>query len=173
MNRASKEQFVEELKELFIGKESVVLTDYQGLTVAQMYELRRDFDKVGAGYKVVKNTLAKLAIAGTDYEFLGEGLKGTIGVAYSDDPVAPAKVLAEAGKKFDKLTIKMGYLSGKRIEASDLEALSKLPSIDALRGQLLSVFNAPATKFVGVLAAGPRDFVGVLNARMQKLEEAA
>ena len=84
-----------------------------------------------------------------------------------------SKVLAEAGKKFENLTVKMGYLSGKRIEASDLEALSKLPSIDALRGQLLSVFNAPATKFVGVLAAGPRDLVGVLNARTQALGEAA
>jgi len=169
MDRTAKEQVVSELKELILGKTSVVLTDYQGMTIGEMYELRREFDKVGVGYRVVKNTLAKRAIAGTDYEFLAAGLVGTVGVAFSDDPVAPAKVLADFVKKSKSLEVKVGFLDGKQLAASDIEALSKLPSKDALRGQLLSVFNAPATKFVGVLAAGPRDFVGVLNARREAL----
>ncbi len=169
MDRAAKSSVVDELRELIVGKQSVVLTDYKGMSVADMYELRREFDKVGAGYRVVKNTLAKLAIAGTDYEFLGEALQGTVAIAYSDDPVAPAKVLADFGKKSKHLTVKVGFLDGKKLEPNQVEALSKLPSKDALRGQLLSVFNAPATKFVGVLAAGPRDFVGVLKARADKL----
>ena len=173
MHRTAKKQQIEELRELIVGKMSVVLTDYKGMTVAEMFALRREFDKVGAGYRVVKNTLAKLAVADTEYAFLGEALQGTIGIAYSDDPVAPAKVLADFAKKSKNLQVKLGYLDGKRLEASEVEALSKLPGKDQLRGQLLNLFNAPATKFVGVLAAGPRDFVGVLNARKEALEEAA
>lgn len=169
MDRAGKQQVVEDLKKLLVGKQSVVLTDYKGMSVAEMFDLRRKFDEVGAGYRVVKNTLCKLALAGTDYEFLAEGLQGTVAVAYSDDPVAPAKVLAEFRKTSKHLTVKMGFLDGKKLLAEQVDALAKLPSKDALRGQLLNVFNAPATKFVGVLAAGPRDFVGVLNARAESL----
>lgn len=171
MDRSSKQAVVDELKELIVGKTSVVLTDYKGLTVAQMYELRREFDKVGAGYRVVKNTLAKLAIKDTPYEFLSEELRGTIGIAYSDDAVAPAKVLAKFGQEFKNLTVKVGYLDGKKLQPEDLEALSKLPGKDELRAKLLSVFNAPATKLVGVFAAAPRDFVAVLNARAQAMGE--
>ena len=98
MHRTAKKQQIEELRELIVGKMSVVLTDYKGMTVAEMFALRREFDKVGAGYRVVKNTLAKLAVADTEYAFLGEALQGTIGIAYSDDPVAPAKVLADFAK---------------------------------------------------------------------------
>jgi large subunit ribosomal protein L10 len=169
MDRAAKEQLVSELKELIIGKSSVVLTDYKGMSVAEMFELRREFDKVGVGYRVVKNTLAKLALAGTDYEFLGAGLQGTVAVAYSEDPVAPAKVLADFAKKSKHLTVKLGFLDGKELRPEDLDALSKLPGKDQLRAKLLSVFNAPATKLVGVLAAGPRDFIGVLQARRAAL----
>ena len=171
MDRSGKEAAVEELKELLLGRQSVVLTDYNGLTVAQMYELRRAFDAAGAGYKVVKNTLCRLALAGTPMEFLGEELKGTIGIAYSDDPVAPAKVLAKLGKEMEKLTVKLGYLDGKKLLPNDLEALSLLPGKDELRAKLLSVFNAPGTQMVRVLAAGPRDFVSILNARRRALEE--
>jgi len=173
MYRSSKERLVSELRELIVGRASVVLTDYRGMTVEEMYELRRECDKVGAGYRVVKNTLAKLAIAGTPYEFLTEGFQGTVGITYSDDPVAPAKVLSLFGKKAQNLSIKLGFLDGKRLEPDDIDALAKLPGKDELRGQLLRVFNAPATKFVGVLAAGPRDFLGVLAARGDALGEAA
>lgn len=171
MSKTAKAEAIEELKELLIGRQSVVLTDYNGLTVAQMYELRRAFDAVGAGYKVVKNTLCRLALQGTPMEFLSEDLKGTVGVAFSDDPVAPAKVLAKMGKEMEKLTVKVGYLDGKKLLPEDLEALSKLPGKDELRAKLLSVFNAPGTQMVRVLAAGPRDFVSVLNARLRKMGE--
>ena len=172
MDRAAKEQLVAELREIIVGRSSVVLTDYKGMTVEEMYNLRRECDKAGASYRVVKNTLAKLAIADTPYEFLSEGFEGTVGIAYSDDPIAPAKVLTEFGKKSKSLELKLGFLDGKRLAPQDLEALSKLPGKDQLRAQLLRVFNAPATKFVGVLAAGPRDFLGVLAARQEALEAA-
>ncbi len=173
MDRSTKEQLVSELRELIVGRASVVLTDYRGMTVEQMYELRRECDKVGAGYRVVKNTLAKLAIAGTDYEFLGEAFQGTVGIAYSDDPVAPAKVLSGFGKKATELSIKLGYLDGNRLAPADIDALAKLPSKDELRGQLLRVFNAPASRLVRLLNALPQNMLGVLNARKDSLEDAA
>lgn len=172
MDRSAKEAQVAELKELLLGRSSVVLTNYAGMKVAEMYELRREFDKIGAGYRVVKNTLARLAIQGTEYEFLGKSLTGTIGVVFGDDPVATAKVLTEFTKKNQRLSVKLGFLGGKPLQAGALEALSRLPGKDQLRAQLLSTMKAPAQQFVGVLAAGPRNFVGVLNARKDKLAAA-
>ena len=169
MDRATKEQQVQELKDLLVGQSTVVLTDYRGMSVQEMFDLRRACDKEGVGYRVVKNTLAKLAVVGTDYDLLSEEFQGPVGVVFSEDAVAPAKVLAAALKDSKHLEIKVGYLDGKRLEPKDIDALSKLPSKDALRGQLLRVFNAPASKFVGVLAAAPRDFVGVLKARQSAL----
>jgi large subunit ribosomal protein L10 len=170
MDRAGKEQQVSELRELLNGKQSVVLTDYRGMSVQQMFDLRRACDKEGVGYRVFKNSLAKLAVAGTDFEILTEGLEGPVGWVYSEDAIAPARVLATFIKECEHLDIKLGYLNGKKLEASDINALSKLPSKDALKAQLLNVFNAPATKLVGVFAAGPRDFVGVLAARKNALD---
>jgi large subunit ribosomal protein L10 len=169
MNKAEKERQVEELKDLIVGKQTVLLTDYRGMTVGEMFDFRRACDQEGVGYRVVKNTLAKRAIEGTDYDLLVEALEGPVGVVYSDDAVAPAKVLAKFLKECQNLVVKIGYLDGKKLESRDIDALSKLPSKDELRAQLLSVMNAPATKFVGVLAAGPRSFVQVLSARQNAL----
>lgn len=173
MERATKEKQVEELKQLIIGKPAVFLTDYKGMRVEEMYNLRRAFDKANTGYRVVKNTLAKLAIAGTPYEFLADGFTGTIGVAYSDDLTAPAKVLTEFAKKSDKLKLRIAYLDGKRIEPDQVEAVSKLPGKDDLRAMFLGVLKAPTSKFVGVLAAAPQKFIGVLSAREKALGQAS
>jgi large subunit ribosomal protein L10 len=169
MERAEKERQIAELKSLIIGKQSVILTDYRGMSVGEMFDFRRECDKEGVGYRVVKNTLTKLALAGTDYELLNDALTGPVGLLYSDDPVAPARVLTKFIKDCEALNIKLGYLDGKTLVEKDIEALSKLPSKDELRAQLLSVMNAPAQKFVGVLAAVPRNFVGVLAARKNAL----
>jgi len=169
MDRATKERTVEELKTLVLGSNSVVLTDYRGMTVEDMFTLRRKCREAGVGYRVVKNTLAKLAIAGTDFESLSPSFEGPVGIAYSEDAVAPAKVLADFVKECEHLTLRLGYFDGSVLNEKDITALSNLPSKDQLRSKLLSVFNATASKFVGVLSAVPRDFVGVLTARKDAL----
>lgn len=170
MERSEKEKQVGELKEFILGKSSVFLTDYRGMTVEQTYTLRRAFDKAGAGYRVVKNTLAKLAVTGTPYALLNDGLVGTTGLVVSNDPVELTKVLLEYKKKFDKLQLKYAYMEGSRLEPDQFDAVSKLPSKDDMRAQFLSVLSATASKFVSVLAAAPRDFVCVLSARQDALE---
>ena len=169
MDRATKEQTVEEIKTFMLGSNAVVLTDYRGMTVQDMFALRRQCREAGVGYRVVKNTLAKLAIVGTDYEVLSDAFEGPVGIAYSEDAVAPAKVLADFIKECKHLSFRLGYLDGNVLSDADITALSKLPGKDALRAKLLSVFNATASKFVGVLSAVPRDFVGVLTARKDAL----
>ncbi len=170
MDKAGKEKLVAELRSMLVGKAGVFVSDYQGLNADHTYALRREFDKVGAGYRVVKNTLLRIAFKGTNYDVLNKDLKGTSAVAFADDPVAPAKVLAKAVKDYPQIKVRGGYVGGKRVEASDIDALSKLPGKDELRGMLLNVFNAPATSFVNVLAAGPRGLLNVLKARETQLE---
>ncbi len=169
MDRATKERTVEEIKTFMLGSNAVVLTDYRGMTVEDMFALRRQCREAGVSYRVVKNTLARLAIAGTDYEVLSDAFEGPVGIAYSEDPIAPAKVLANFIKECEHLTLRLGYMDGNLLSDTDITRLSKLPGKDELRAQLLSVFNATASKFVGVLAAVPRDFLGVLTARKDAL----
>jgi len=169
MDRATKERTVEEIKTLVLGSNSVVLTDYRGMTVEEMFSLRRKCRESGVGYRVVKNTLAKLAIAGTDFDALSDSFEGPVGMAYSEDAVAPAKVLADFIKECEHLSLRLGFVDGSVLSEADLTVLSKLPGKDQLRSKLLSVFNATASKFVGVLSAVPRDFVGVLTARKDAL----
>jgi len=152
-----------------LGSNAVVLTDYRGMTVQDMFALRRQCREAGVTYRVIKNTLAKLAIAGTDYEVLSDAFEGPVGIAYSEDALAPAKVLANFIKECEHLTLRLGYLDGNVMSDTDITRLSKLPGKDELRAQLLSVFNATASKFVGVLSALPRDFLGVLTARKDAL----
>lgn len=173
MNRAEKSEQVAEIREIFDGTELVVLTAYSGLDVSSMVELRKGLREVNAGYMVMKNSLAKLAMAGTELEALSAHFTGPVGVAFTKgDAAATAKLLVAFKKEHDKLEIKAGYLpGGKVLEPEGIEALSKLPSMDQLRGQLVGLFVAIPRRFVTLTAAIPRDFVGVLAARQRKLEE--
>lgn len=165
MNKQQKESNIAELKESFQRAQAVVLAEYKGLTVAQSNSLRRDLDKNDTGYRVVKNTLAKIAIEGTSYEGLKDDFVGPISVAFAySDPAATAKALQEFSKANPTLLIKCGSLGGVNLTASDVEALSKLPSREQLLGQLLSVLAGPMRNLVGVLSGVPRKFVQVLQA---------
>jgi large subunit ribosomal protein L10 len=174
LKRTEKEALVNVLNERFSKAETAVLTDFRGLDTAAMNDLRRQLREASVEYRVVKNTLLARAAEGTDVALLKDHLSGPTAVALSfDDPVAPARVLVKFSEKHDQLEVKAGVLKGKVVDAAGVKALAKLPSREALLGQLLSVMNGPARAFVTVLSAMPRDFVGVLSAIKDKKEKEA
>ena len=173
MKIEDKKKVVEDLKEKFARTKVVIVTDYQGLNVAQMTELRRKLSEADIEYKVVKNTLLTRASKDTDAALLADVFKGPSGIAMSfDDPVAPAKVLTEFAKDHKKLAIKAGVMDGKIMDADAITALSKLPSREELLAQVLSAMNAVPAGFVRALADVPRRMVNVLSAIRDQKEAA-
>lgn len=173
MNKQSKEAVVAEFSSKIAASKAAFLADYRGLTVEQANELRRKLRDAGVDYRVVKNTLLRLAARETPAECLNEYLHGPTAIAFAtDDPVAPAKALVEFAKSNKVFELKAGLLDGKLMTVEDIQALSDLPSREQLLAKILGSLNAPASNFVGVLAAVPRSLVQVLSA-IQDQKEAA
>jgi len=168
-----KKKIVEDLKEKLVTTKVVIVTDYKGLNVAQMTELRRNLSEANVEFQVVKNTLLTRASKDTDAELLADMFKGPSGIALSfDDPVAPAKVLTQFAKDNQKLEIKAGVMNGKVMNLDAIMALSKLPSREELLAQVLSTMNAVPTGLVRALSDVPRRMVNVLNAIKEQKEAA-
>jgi len=148
-----KEQVVGDLRARLSEAAVVVVAHNLGLTVAASSELRRRMREGGASFRVAKNTLARRAVADTPYSGLADMLKGPTALAYSRDPVAAAKVAVEFAKKNEKFVILGGGLGERTLDATGVEQLSKLPSIEELRGRIVGLIVAPATRLAGVLAA--------------------
>lgn len=165
-----KKQQVEDLSKKINGAAAIVLADFRGLTVEQVTELRSAFRKAGVEYKVIKNTLAKFAFNENGITGLDKYLEGPTAMAVSSDIVAPAKVMSEYAKKFDKLTIKAGMVEKSVIDVDGVKALAELPSKEVLIARMLGSFNAPITGFVNVLNANLRGLVTALDAIRQKQE---
>jgi large subunit ribosomal protein L10 len=153
VDRAQKAELVSELKGVFDRTGLVVVAHYSGLTVAEMTSLRVQMHGVGAQFRVTKNRLTKLALEGTKCESISHLFTGPTAIAYSDDPVAAAKVSVEFAKKNEKLIVLGGVMGETELDASGVKALASLPSLDELRAKILGVINAPATKVAGVLQA--------------------
>jgi len=169
-----KKQIAEELKGRFEKSNLVILTDYKGLDVAAMNALRRKLREANTEYQVVKNSLLVRASEGNDVALIKDQFKGPSAVALSgDDPVAPAKVLADFVKENKKFEIKVGVLNGKIIDTDGIKALSSLPSREVLLAQVLSAMNAVPTSLVRALADVPRRFVNVLQAIKDQKEAEA
>lgn len=144
---------------------SAVLSDFRGLTVSQVTKLRNKLRAAGVDYKVSKNTLLTIAAKNVGIEGLDDYLKGPTAVAYSyDDPVLPAKLIAEFAKEAKLLQIKAGFLNGKALSAAQVTALANLPAKEVLIAKLLGTLNAPATNLVGILTAPTRSLVYALEA---------
>ncbi len=172
MNRQEKVEVVAKLHEDFKSVQGMVLANYQGLSVKEITEIRRAFRESGVVLKVVKNRLAQRALEGTPLEVLKADFVGPTAIAYSlEDPIAPAKVASEWGKKQEKFKIKCGYIDKTRLEEKDVEQLAKLPSLDELRGKLLGTLMAPASQLVSLFNAVPQKFVQLLGAYKEKLEK--
>jgi large subunit ribosomal protein L10 len=172
LERTTKERLVADLHEKLQRASAAVLTDFQGLTVAEMTELRDALAAQRVEYQVVKNTLMRLASKDTGASILEPFLKGTCAVAIGyDEPTAPAKVLKGFMKTNAKLKIKAGALAMRLLTPEQVEALADLPSREVLLGKLLGTLNAVPTGFVTVLSGVPRAFVGVLAAIQREKEQ--
>ena len=168
MNRQQKEAAVSELRGELEDVAVIVVTDYCGLDVAKVVELRRQLKAESVDYRVVKNTLAKLALEGTDKEFLSDHLQGPVALAWStDNPVGPAKVLSKFAEDNEQLEIKAGYLSGQQLDLAGIKALADLPSMDELRSKFLSVLSGPAQKFVTITSQVPKNFLLVIKQKSE------
>jgi large subunit ribosomal protein L10 len=162
----AKVRAVEELRQRLDGAKTVVLTEYRGLTVQQLSELRRQLRQVSAQYRVVKNRLARIAVGATELEGLARHLTGPTGLVVSrEDPVAVAKALATFTRANQALRVKAGVVDGQVLEADGLRALADLPSREALRAQLAGALQGPLAQLVGLLTAPQRELVSVLEQR--------
>lgn len=168
VDRAQKKEMVGTLNQIFSEAGVVVVTHYSGLTVAQMTDLRTRMRAKGAEFKVIKNRLAKLALEGTDAATLKDHFTGPVAIAYSEDPVAAPKVVQEFAKKNDKLVILAGAMGDTALDASGVKALASVPSLDELRGKIVGLLNAPATKIVQVLQAPGGQVARVIGAYAEK-----
>lgn len=174
MSRTDRDEMVTTYRELFDKGQVMVLAKYEGLTVAAMTDLRRRLREAGGGLKVVKNTLLRRALVGTEHERLGDDMAGPLAAAWTNGDVSPVlKALLAFGKVNEKIKFRKISLGGTIYEGDQLETLSKLPSLPEMRAQLLSVLTAVPRKFVTLLGQSQRDFMGVLNARKAELEKAA
>jgi large subunit ribosomal protein L10 len=172
--RAERSGKIEQIKGFFGNVEGGVLTDFRGLKVSQITDLRRRFRAQKVAYRVLKNTLVKIAVRGTPLESLAKMLEGPTGIAFgSDDPIAPARVAMDFAKDNDALKIKGGFLDGQVLSAPEVVTISKLGSKNQMRAQLLSTFNAPAQQLLAVFNAVPQQLLGVLDAQARKLEKPA
>ena len=169
MRKEEKQDVIKALHEKFARAKSAVLTGYSGINVEQITELRSKLRQSKVEYRVVKNTLARKAAEGTGLEALKDYFVGPIGIALGyDDPVAPAKVLQEFSKSQQKLELKVGVLEGKLLKQADVKALASLPSLNALRGKIVGLLQAPASRIVGVLQAPGGQVARVLRAKADK-----
>jgi large subunit ribosomal protein L10 len=157
---------VEDIKGRLEGARAVVLAEYRGLTVQQLSELRKQLRAVSAQYKVVKNRLAKIAIASTELQALAKHLTGPTGMIVSrEDPVAVAKALQTFARTNQALAIKAGVIEGQVLEPAGLRALAELPSRDALRSQIVGALQGPQSQLVGLLLAPQRELAYILAQR--------
>ncbi len=171
--RQGKEALVAEFAEKLKVAKAAFLADYRGLDVEQANALRRKLQDVGVEYRVVKNTLLRLAAKDTDSACLDEFFSGPTSITLAnDDPVAPAKALVEFAKTNKVFELKAGMLDGKLLAVEEIKALADLPSREQLLAKMLGSMSAPASNFVGVLAAVPRTFVQVLSAIKDQKEAA-
>ena len=171
MNRDNKQELVTEMHERLGRAKAVFLADFRGMDVGKATTLRNELRSASVEYRVFKNTLLERASQGTDMECLSPYLTGPTAIAISyDDPVSAAKVLSKFAKDPQgKLVLKVGVLSGKLLDVKQIQALAELPSREVLLAKMLGSMQAPATNFVGVLAALPGSLVRALDAiRAQK-----
>jgi large subunit ribosomal protein L10 len=153
LNRNEKEAVVAEVSAQVAKAQTLALAEYRGLTVEHLNALRRTARDRGVYLHVLKNTLARRAVAGTPFEVAAESMAGPLIYGFSEDAVAAAKVIADFAKTNDKLIVKAGAYAGKALDAEGVKALAAVPSKEVLLSQLLGLMQSPVSRFARVLAA--------------------
>jgi large subunit ribosomal protein L10 len=170
MTRARKQEEIEDLKGRIEGSEIIVLTQNEGLNAKSITDLRLEMRKNEVSFKVVKNTLAKIASEGTNAEQISDMFAGPVGMATSQDPVAAAKVAHNFAKKNDKLVILGGVYGDMILDAEGVKQLASLPTLDELRSKIIGLIQAPAQKIAQITQIPAQQLVGVTKAYAEKAE---
>ena len=168
MNREQKELFVQNLKSIITENSLVLVFHYRGMSVTDMTDLRVQSFNSGCNIKVTKNRLTKLALEGSDKAALSEFFNGPTAIAYSSDPVQLTKLLTNFAKNNSNLVILGGIMDNEILSVEKIEILSKLPSLEGIRAQLIGLISSPAQKIASVLTAPSGDLARVFNAYSNK-----
>jgi large subunit ribosomal protein L10 len=172
MHRSDKERVVAELTERLRSADTLIVTDYRGLTNVQLESLRDELIKHGARLSIVKNTLTRRAAEAAGADALLALLEGPSAIAFIEadgDPVSVAKALSDTARESRILEIRGGIMQGRSIDPAAVEELSKVPPLEVLRGQVIGAILAPLNQLVGLVNAPLRDFVGLIDARIEQL----
>lgn len=153
LNRSEKQAVIEEVTKLAADSQTLVMAEYRGITVADMTKLRSQARSQGVSLSVLKNTLARRAVAGSAFEVVAEHMKGPLIYGFSEDAVAAAKVVSDFAKTNDKLVIRAGAFGGKTLDVRGVQQLANIPSKEVLLGQLLGLLQSPVSRTARVLAA--------------------
>lgn len=172
MQREQKQQVLGEIKEAWKNVASIVIADYRGITVPVVTTMRDDFRKAGCHYRVIKNSLVKIAVKGSKMEPITQLMTGTTAVIWTtgDAPQPPAQVALKWAKDEPKFQIKGGYYEGQVLDLAGVETLAKMPGKAEIRASMLMTFLAAPQGFVAQLAAGPQNFAYLIDARRRQLE---
>ena len=167
MNRSEKKEFVQKLKDEIDSSSSVIVAHYSGLTVEESEQLRSEMRSNGAKFKVTKNRLTKLALEQTQFKDIADLFTGPTAIAFSDDPVAPAKVAVSFEKKLEKFKIIGGGYDGEKIDLEKINFLATLPSIDELRGKIIGLISAPAQKIALIVKEPASQMARLVSAKSE------
>ena len=172
MSREKKKQIISELEQILAKCSAAVFTDYRGLSTAELTELRRRLRQSGVGYRVVKNTLARFSAERAGKPYLLDLIEGPVAIAFGYGEVTqPAKLLVDhINSSRSELSIKGGFVGARRLTSGEVAAMAKLPSREVLLAKVLAGMQSPIVTLVSCLSSPMRGLVGVLQARIKKME---
>src|SRR4051794_19124463 len=171
MDRGAKQEMLGEIKEAFSNVAAIVIADYRGITVPVVTTMRDDSRKAGCHYRVLKNSLVKIAVKGSKMEPLSTLMVGTTAVIWSNEvPQTPAQIALKWAKDEPKFVIRGGYYEGQLLDVAGVDALAKMPGKNEIRASMLMTFLAAPQSFVAQVIAGPQNFAYLVDARKRQLE---
>ena len=168
MNKEKKKMYIKEMKDFFNKRSSIFVTHYQGLTVKQIDELRAEMRKHGILFKITKNRITKLALAGSKFKKLESLFTGPTAVAFSEDAITSAKILTKFAKSNSKLKIIGGIMEDEQLSVKDVEKIATLPTLSEARAKIVGILAAPAQKIMSILLAPGSKIANLTLAKSKK-----